>query len=251
MMGLIGLMTASLAFGLTGGRRSKLMWLWCLAAVVAVVVSESRTALLALAIGGLLVAVRGVRDLRNSRLSGLALLLVLAVLVVLVVGPSILPGPLAAAFERIGGDEGGSTFNRREDLWAGALVAWRASPLLGYGYGQGNATLISFAEAGYFKIEAESVHQSYLQWLLEVGLIGVPGLVLLVGLAVVNGLRVPRTRLAAGLQWASLSGLIAMATESLIFGTGTPYPWLLWIAVGGAAVTHQTTGARQAPEKAS
>ncbi|MEU6204053.1 O-antigen ligase family protein [Micromonospora musae] len=205
-------------------------------AVVALVLSESRTALLAVAIGGFWVLAR----------SGLGAMVRCVCAVALTVtalqlfgGFGLLRGAEWAngLADRFTAPEGGDVSNGRIFAWQLTLDFWEARPGVGYGYAAGPSLFESTRQSDFFDFQGNSVHNSYLQWVLELGLAGA-AVLLLLGLAcLVVVFRGNLHGVGSGLVWLVVTGLLVQLTESAMFGTGQPYPYLFWLAVA-AALAH-------------
>lgn len=237
-------MTAALvlptAWGLWRHTKKSLYLLAMVPTGASILMSSTRTAAVAVAVGVLWVLLRkGALSVLLTAV-GAAFAAVLVYLIAAVTSLEI-PPAVASLLNRFTADQGGSLLNARMEAWSDAIALWRARPLEGWGYSAGPALFNSLRNSGMVTFTSDVVHDSYLQWLMELGLIGVvPLLVLLVTCAVA----VFRCRLSSygsGLVCTVVAGLLIQVTESAMFGTGQAYPFLFWIAVAAAV------GSRQPP----
>jgi exopolysaccharide production protein ExoQ len=130
------------------------------------------------------------------------------------------------------GTEG--ALSARDVIWETTLLMWRDQPWTGIGYA---AAPIALPErAGISQYAVDSVHNGYLQWLLETGILGAIPLTV----ALVAALR-PALLSKAGVPAAAagavvVCGLVIQFAESALLGTGQPFPYLFWIAAAAATV---------------
>ncbi len=151
-------------------------WGWALLAIplqLGVLLSKSRGAILALAVG---LACLGVAAARNNRLPGKAL--ALAVLVLLV-DVALLGPMLVRRFAEFAAP--GDTHTVRLRLWKRAVPEWTASPLVGQGMGRFNDEERegSGRKPFYYVVtrarvvhSAAHAHNSYVHFLSEGGILG-------------------------------------------------------------------------------
>jgi exopolysaccharide production protein ExoQ len=144
----------------------------------------------------------------------------------------------------------GGELNSRGVAWSGAIDLWKQQPVEGYGFAASSALFTDQEVSGTLTFANASVHNSYLQLLLELGVLGglvLAGLILFVVVpASVRGdLRHPGSSLVGLVA----TGMAVQITESAMFGTGQPYPWIFWLAVCAAtlALPEPGTSARSAP----
>ena len=124
------------------------------------------------------------------------------------------------------------------------IAYWIEHPVWGYGFQSGESFFQQEHATGGTALTVGATHNSFLQQLLELGLLGIAALSLVL-LAVAGGWWKERAGgLGLGLLAATLGGLLIMLTESVMFGTGQPFPWLFWvIATALLARTEQQGGA--------
>src|SRR5262249_23247893 len=149
-------------------QRRKLVVVGLTPSVVAVVLTETRGALLGLAAGLFLVLVRlGVRNV--VRITALATGCV-GVLALAGTLPKI-TDMLAAtgALERFSNPGGGDPLNGRSEGWSAAISLIGQRPATGYGYSAGPSLFTRMHEDGQLAFALNSTHNSYLQWILETG----------------------------------------------------------------------------------
>lgn len=121
--------------------------------------------------------------------------------------------------------------NTRSDAWASAINFWQERPLQGFGYQAGETVFADRQGLTGFYFERTSVHNSFLQALLEVGLIGLLILTYLTTQVVMAVFRSPGSGFNYGLLGVTITGLAIQITESAVFGTGQVFPWVFWLAV--------------------
>jgi exopolysaccharide production protein ExoQ len=203
---------------------------------VALVQCQSRTALVAVVVGVLwLVARRGVGAFAKATVA------VGALFAVLIVGAPVFafhtPSFISTTEARFENGGGTGLLNSRTIAWSDAVGLWKQQPIEGYGFQAGEALFDEDFDNGKINFAAVVVHNSYLQVLLELGLLGV-----LVLLAAIIGVFVPVMFRAAREHPGSpfvgvvVTGLAVQITESAMFGTGQPYPWVFWLAACAAAM---------------
>lgn len=220
-----------LGLGLFLEHRAPWRLAWLVPAFVTVLLAESRTVTLALAAGILIITLRtGMRGLLVFGAGCLA-----AIVAVLVVGP----GPLGSVIARFGDTAGGDALAGRLTAWDNTFMLIGARPT-GYGWGVTDVVLTGAYDSGQSQVGFVTVHNSFLQVTLELGVLGVALLVVSLGAVGV--------RLFVGKAWGIEIGLIALVTaggvvmwaESSVFGTGQSYPYLFWPAVAGLLAVNRS-----------
>jgi O-antigen ligase len=200
-----------------------------LSAAAALMLTESRTAIIAtvVAIGWLFLRAGALSAARFAYTTS-------------IVGATLLAlsyNPFGTALSRFGELEGGDALNTRGIAWSATIDLVRQDPL-GYGWQEGRQLFESLHGTVDFTFARPYVHNSYLQLLLELGVLGLlPLLYLAFGfvLLATNG------RLH-GVEWGLVgvvtAGAIVQIAESAMFGTGQAYPYVFWLAVAGALVVY-------------
>lgn len=247
-----GLFNNPQALGITAALVLPLLWaLWraerrlsyglaLVPTAISLVLCESRTAQVALLAGivWVLVRERGLRTKAAVSLAAATCLVFLASALGVVRMASF-----TDLFARFGAAEGGDLLNTRTIAWNDAIQQWLLRPVEGYGYGAGPTLFDSLRSAGSTVFGSDVVHNSYIQWLLELGLLGLLPLAAVLGACAVVVLKGRLDQLGVGLVAAVVAGLLVNVTESAMFGTGQVYPYLFWLAVAGALVDRQRTSA--------
>jgi O-antigen ligase len=235
MMGMLGVMGFLIGLALL---YRKVSWLR-LASVAAlggsVLMSQSRTALLAVAVALVWLLLARTRAKHTVVLIyfGSLAALTWAFMRELVRAP--LPTPDLSVFGRFDATTEGGALNGRDAIWVVVLDLWRDSPILGTGYG--TAPIVTPQVLTEFAVgrELTSAHNGYLQWLLETGALGA----VLLSIALISALRsalmVGRSSWASALGGAVLAGLLIQAGESALLGTGQPFPYLFWLVAAACA----------------
>lgn len=190
-----------------------------------VVLSESRTAALGLAVALVVYVLSRAR--RTAEVAYFTLLGSAAIALFLP-GRDLLSGSGLASRMLIA-LESDDPLSGRGGAWWIAYHAWEQEKLTGYGYGTTRDVFETFAwlRPG---TGAPNVHNSYLQWLLEFGLLGAPVLLTLMSLLLVVAVR------GGAYAPAVVTGFVIQAGESAMFGTGQPYPYIFWFAVLAACI---------------
>ncbi|MCZ7419883.1 MULTISPECIES: O-antigen ligase family protein [unclassified Micromonospora] len=205
-------------------------------ATVALIMTESRTALLAILAGACWVIARhglptAIRVVSACLAAGAVLHLFN---VTSAVTGSQWTEQLAARFTDA---EDGDISSGRMVTWQAALDLWKNRPSFGFGYSAGWSLFEYTRQVDLFATEVNMVHNSYLQWLLELGLAGAASLLLVLAACVWAITRVSPVGTNSGLIWLVATGLFVQVTESAMFGTGQPYPYIFWMAMAGLAAS--------------
>lgn len=227
---LIGAVTIPLAWGLYRERPQLIRFLIILPAAAVVLLSESRTSIAAVTVAFAWMALRSTTTARLSVLMVTAF----AGLVTLASGFN----PFATSLERFGDLEGGDALNGRSVAWDQAIRLTIEQPI-GYGWQAGRQLFESLHGVDGFDFTRTSVHNSYLQFLLELGVIALIPLAYFILTALLIITRGESNRLTAGLAGTIIAGLIVQISESAMFGTGQPYPYIFWFSVAGALTVYE------------
>lgn len=229
-LGMIAAMTIPLGWALYRRSRPYLLLLGVGPAAVALVLSESRTALLAVLLGAAWLVVRqGVSRMVRLATAGAALLAGAYAF-------GLLPFVANWAWvrelaERFTVADGADFTSNRLSTWQAAIDLWQTRPAFGFGYASGFQLFDQVRHDGIVDVGVNLVHNSHLQWLLELGVAGLAPLLLLTLAALWALLRPVLDQVNPGLVWLVFTGLVIQVTESAIFGTGQPYPYVFWLAV--------------------
>lgn len=137
-------------------------------------------------------------------------------------------------------EEEGLLLSGRENIWQGALDAFSDKPILGYGYG--NAPPLSVGEVEQELLTGVPVRgitaNSYIQILVETGILGFACIAMLVGLLVVIAVRLMRSADLGALGVLIIAGLLVQLTESPLLAAGQFYPWAFWFITLGSIMLH-------------
>ena len=224
-LGLIAAMTVAIGIGWAINRRSPIVWISLLVPVSQVILSQSRTSIIAVAIVLLWVLVRS--GAKNLILGGYLIAVSSLGLI------AFSWNPFDGYFQRFSAMEGGDVLNSRTNAWHDVQAALFENPL-GVGWAAAPVALDEWGKAGTAS-GLNSVHNSYLQLILELGIAGILPVMLIIILLL--GIMVTRqTGLGIGLRAAAMTGFLVQITESAIFGLGQPYPYLFWLAIVAATV---------------
>ncbi|RFS46890.1 O-antigen ligase family protein [Micromonospora craniellae] len=206
---------------------------------ICLLLSQSRTGIVAVLVGAAWVLLRhGFRPVVRLASAVTATLLVAHLVNLL---PVVFSAPwMQRIVRRFTDPEGADLSNGRTEMWQATVdLWWQNRPTLGFGYASRNHLFELASLDEFFGASVSVVHNSYLQLLLELGLTAVAPLVALLLAAGHGALRAPVRGANSGLVWLVVSGLLIQLTESAIFGTGQPYPYVFWLAV--AALLHRPT----------
>ncbi|WP_433532418.1 O-antigen ligase family protein [Micromonospora sp. CA-263727] len=236
MLGIVCALTIPLGWAVYRQYRRWPMLLGTAPAAAGLLLSQSRTGLVAVLVGAAWIMLRhGVAPLLRMASAATAALLLAYLLDLL---PVIFRAPwMQRMVLRFTDPEGADLSNGRTQMWQATVdLWWQNRPTLGFGYASRNHLLELAGYDEFFGAGVSVVHNSYLQLLLELGLTAAIPLVLLLLAAGRVALRVPVHGANSGLVWLVVSGLLIQLTESAMFGTGQTYPYVFWFAV--AALLH-------------
>lgn len=228
----ISIIVTFLAWGLQRETRFKRYFVPIGIALVTILLSGSRAAILAVAVGVAFLLVRsGIRGLIVALVGGLVAMLALVSL-----GPDWLD-PLLGRFGEVAA---GDTLSGRSFIWDTAFTLIQQRPI-GYGWGTTAVLFDDLINDGLTNTSAHSIHNSYLQTAVEGGILALVltaliYIILFAQLAAFLFQRIPVQNpggLISGLSGATIAGFVGQFSESGIYGVGQAYPYLYWIAVGG------------------
>lgn len=225
LLGMVSAITTAMGIGWAIHKRSLLVWVSLLIPVSQVILSESRTAIIAAAAAIIWVILR-------SRVKSI-IAVIYAGLTVTLTAMAINWKPEGERFQRFTATEGTGLLNSRTLAWEDVLNYVSSNPM-GVGWSATTATLSNFRTEGIGS-GLSSIHNSYLQIIYELGWAGIIPAALIV-LALFRVILTRGSGLTVGLTAVTLVGTIIQFTESAIFGVGQPYPYLFWFAVVAVAV---------------
>lgn len=227
---LIGL-AIPLGIGLFLSSRRPIYLVGLIPAVIALAECQTRTAVVAVVTGITWLWVRRSRTVALTRVLGVVFAGALASAVIKT-GHLRVPGLFGGITLRFNADTPGGLLNSRTVAWSDALALWGHRPVQGYGFQAGDTLFNQLYGGGLITFSAAPAHNSYVQALLELGLLGtLPLAVILFGtvLPVLFAARVDHA--ASPFIGVVVAGLAIQLTESAMFGTGQPYPWVFWPAL--------------------
>ena len=230
-MGYLAAVTLAILWGLWRHSRKYIYLLGIIPTAAALLMSESRTALVSVGIAVGWVVFRDVRrgTTRLMFITGGAVVVLSAWATGLV--NFSLVSALEGRFTYVG--EYG-VLTGRTIAWDFAFATWQEHPITGIGYGAGPVLFRSSQQEGLLVFGPNVVHNSYLEWLLGLGLVGFLPMFILIGACLMAASRGRLDGLGSGLVATVVAGLSIHFTESSMLGTGQPYPYLFWLAVTGA-----------------
>lgn len=193
-------------------------------ALVTLVLSESRTGVVAVAVGAFWLMIRsGARGVIAAASIAFA-----AVLYFALFGP----GVFSVVLDRFGRVEAGDTLSGRSFIWeyAGQLAAQQP---IGWGWGVTDTLLKSLYRNTGAGTSTGSIHNSYLQTLVEGGVVALALVVCIYLVLLIPLLKTRVSGMSAGLSGAVIAGAIGQFSESGIFGVGQVYPYMYWFSVVG------------------
>jgi O-antigen ligase len=200
--------------------------------LAAVLLSQSRSALLVGIIVGL-----AVLPLSPLRKLGLSLGVAAAVVAVAL-------SPAHTVFDKTAlrkFEDAGSTVRiltgAREEAWTATFQIVPAAPVQGFGFGAGEKVFALAGGANYFRYFVGSTPSNgYLLMLLELGAIGVALLLVTLFVAVREAWRGRSAPTRRPFFLMAIGVLIAGLVESIFTSPGSPFTILLWSGLGVAAV---------------
>lgn len=216
--------------------------------IYALLLCGSRTAQLAAAAAALWLLLRAAWQPKHTvpALLGAAIVAVLGV---------IFSGALtrfaAVDLSRFNSVEGGGVLNSRTLAWQAALNLWERKPWLGWGYQAGESLFTDQIGVVGFSFARASVHNSYLQLLLELGVAGAVVLAFLLLMILMGIFRSPLVGANVGAVGVLVAGLVVHMTESAIFGTGQIYPFVYWLAAAAVLLHYPSRPKASRPQKQS
>ena len=221
-------------WGLWRHSRRRVYLLAMLPTAASLIMCQSRTSLVAVGIAFAVVVARNSAG-RTKVVVGAVVFSVAfyAVSILGLVGSAPFATNLAERFTTNGGN---GLLTDRMVAWGAAFDQWQANPVGGVGYSAGPALFASLRDAGRLVFSPDVVHNSYLQWLLELGILGLLPLLVLMRACGAVAFHGRLNRLGSGLVPAVVAGLLIQLTESAMFGTGQAYPFLFWLVVTGALI---------------
>lgn len=232
MLAVLLAVSIPIGIGLIRERRSIPAVAGLLTAGAVLLLTESRTAIVATAIAIVWLILRS----GALAVAKFAYASLIALVVVLATGLDL----FGTSLSRFGTLEGGDVLNTRGEAWTAAISLIQQQPL-GYGWQAGRQLFESMHGTAGFTFTRTSVHNSYLQFILELGVIGILPIAYLSMALILITVRGKMRGLEAGLVGAATAGFIVQITESVIFGSGQAYPYVFWFAVAGALTVYLPT----------
>lgn len=248
MAGFLAALTVPLGFALYRHGSSRWIAASTVLVLVALILSQSRTPLVALAVAAVWVIARSGHITLIKTVYVVSVATVSHALLTALLGAGLLPQGSDNVFARFTANEGGDLLNTRSIAWDQAIIQWEGAPWGGVGYGASPAVLRSMLGSWAFQFSSESVHNSYLQWFMETGLAGVLPLTFVLVAAGCVAVLAPRRTPSFALAGLVVVGLVIQMGESSMFGTGQPYPYLFWLAVAAGALSTGGQGASKPTE---
>lgn len=231
---IIALLTMFLAWGLFLESRGVLRLLLVVPPFLTIALTETRAAFVAALIGVIWMGAR----------AGWRMFFLTAAILATV---AALGAPLwMPVIDRFGVISAGDAFAGRTIGWETALHLLTLRPV-GYGWATTQSVFASAYDSGLSAFRPQSAHNSYLQLLLEVNWVGAAILALVLIGVVVLIFRQRPTGIEVGFSGAVVAGLVIQASESPLFGTGQPYPWLYWFAIAGLMAMHRPRERKTVP----
>ena len=236
LLGMISALTFVLGIGWAIHKRTVAVVISLIVPLSQVLLSESRTAILAVVLVLLWTVVRA----RAKNFVVVAYITSIVALVAMAVSWR----PFEGYLDRFSTMDGGDLLNTRTNAWNDAQRTIVEDPL-GIGWAATPTVLEKWGNDGVAS-GLSSIHNSYLQLVFELGVAGViPVLMIVILLTKVGMMR--HHGLAIGFGAVALTGLIVQITESPIFGLGQPYPYLFWIAVVAGTVFSEKPDSEEEP----
>lgn len=211
-------LTLAIGWGIYREQRGWLNLVALLPSALTLVLTETRTTLLAVGIAVAFLLLRsGVRGILIGIGVGLPMAFIAGRFGI---------GPLEGLLERFGQESDGDAVSGRTVIWSSGIDLIKTMPQ-GTGWGTNMAVV---EELGGF----ENYHNSFIHTGVEGGIIATLLIIAIYVILVLLLLRLPVTGLGAGISAAILAGIVIQFAESGVFGIGQPFPYLFWIPVGVA-----------------
>lgn len=238
ILALTSAMVVALGLGLVTQFRRTYYVPVILISIVGLLGTETRTAAVAIAAAVLILAIRRARaGVRPWAAITMCFLGATAVSVIWVSGRIPVPRVVERFFEH----GSASLLSSREYVWEQTLELWSLRPIVGYGFRVGENAFRQYSG------QTDLVHvlNSYLQVLLEVGIVGfIPFAAMILTLLVIV-LKVSPWGVDAGMIAVIIVGLTSAVTESFLFGMGQSIAWVFWlVAAAASTVTVHTSSNR-------
>lgn len=229
-MGQLAAVIVPLGWGLAREKRSRGITFGLIPSVAVLLLSESRTAVVAAAVAVLWMILRSsLKTLLTILYAG-----VIALIGVMATGWNLFGDTL----ERFGSTAGGDRLSGRLDIWGGTIDLIAERPF-GHGWQSAPSVLTELSEAGILREDFSSVHSSYLQFLFDLGLVGLLPLIVLVAYLLALAIRGNMSGIGTGLVGVIVAGMVVQLAESAMFGTGQAYPYIFWFAVAGSLTMYE------------
>ncbi|MBK9123568.1 MAG: O-antigen ligase family protein [Chloroflexi bacterium] len=196
-------------------------------AATALVLSQSRNGLISAAFGVVFLLWQ-VRPKRLVAIVSIALPILVIVVATTSIEEIVLGAPVIGRFlDNAGGDISSGRFQS----WGSVLAQIQVRPLFGHGFGIDSLGLVQWSPG---VTQFVGVHNTYLQILYQVGLVGVAfafgPLLALLGLSLTRS-GIEELRLEHVLLTVLASGLVAAIFENWIFAVGNAFAFPFWICV--------------------
>lgn len=231
LLGMISALTFALGMGWVIYKRSALVFISLLVPLSQVLLSESRTAILAVVL---------VFSWTVVRTKAKNFVVVAYITSIVALGAMAVSWrPFGGYLDRFSTMDGGDLLNTRTNAWNDVQRTIADDPL-GIGWAATPTVLEEWGSNGVAS-GLSSVHNSYLQLVFELGVAGIIPVLLIVILLIKVGM-MRHHGAAIGFGAVALMGLIIQITESPIFGLGQPYPYIFWFAVVAATIFSESQG---------
>lgn len=138
---------------------------------------------------------------------------------------------LSGMFARTGALD---ALNARPEFWHMAVQVWRGNSIGGTGFGTVEAVLSDAYGAGEFRMPNLSIHNGFLQLLMETGAVGAVLCIVVLVVALKAGLHGSTRLVVRGVAASGLCGIIIQLGESPLFGIGQPFPYIFWIVIAAS-----------------
>lgn len=222
LLGLVAVVSLAIGVGVAAERRNALVWLSLLIPASNIILSQSRTAIIAVIVGILWALLRG----NLMRIVPIALVTSLLVVCVQIIGVAVFEDVL----NRFTAMEGGDLLNTRTNAWADVIWNIQEHPM-GVGWAATRKAMEELYLAGYTESGMFTMHNSWFQAFNELGWIGLPAIAFLAFATLRAAVMADPRGLGLGMVAATVAGSLTHFTESAMFGIGGPYPYLFWFAV--------------------
>lgn len=163
------------------------------------------------------------------------------------IAPELQPAAVREVVGRLAGEGETSSGSGRLESWVLALDTWAERPLSGWGFGTSESVFGPRAIAIQDVFVGESPHNVFVQVLLELGPLGLMLVLTALALIVRTMIRLPPTRLSAGLCGSLAAAMVSQFTEGGFIAAGSLMAFLFWFMAAAAVRLDSSRALSEAP----